>query len=106
MGWEDWIMRQNGLSKERTVYDVLSELAVSSYSLTRKSRKADLKDKMQYFILWWNKNKKNMRVYNSTIALGKLLNCDHSTVLHYIHTRKPTIMYEENTKCINDFLNS
>jgi hypothetical protein len=51
-------------------------------------------------------NKKKMNKYNSTTALGGLLDCDHSTVLHYIHRRKPTMFYNDNTRCINDFLNS
>jgi hypothetical protein len=106
MSWEDWIMRENGLSKEKTVFDLLCEMAVSSYYLSKKSRKADLKDRMQFFILWWKNNKKKMNKYNSTTALGGLLGCDHSTVLHYIHRRKPTMFYNDNTRCINDFLNS
>jgi hypothetical protein len=106
MSWEDWIMRENGLSNNKTVFDVLCEMAVSSYYLTKKSRKEDLKDRMQFFILWWNTNKDKMYAYKTTTALGGLLHCDHSTILHHIHKRKPTIMYKKNTKCINDFLNS
>jgi len=106
MSWEDWIMRQSGLSVEKTVYDVLSEMAVQSYYLDRKNRKSDLKDRVHCFILWWNKNKPKMKAYNTTISVGRLLNCDHSTVIHYLGKRKPSIMYDENTKCINDFLNS
>jgi hypothetical protein len=106
MSWEDWIMRQSGLSKDKTVYDVLAEMAVSSYELDKRNRKADLKDRCQFFILWWMKNRHKMNIYTSTPTLGILLNSHHSTILHYIHKRKPTIMYEENTRCINDFLNS
>lgn len=106
MSWEDWIMRQSGLSKEKTVYDVLAEMAVSSYDLNKRNRKAELKDKCQFFILWWMKNRNKMNLYTSTTTVGKLMGCDHSTILHYVHRRKPTIMYEENTRCINDFLNS
>jgi len=106
MSWEDWIIRQASNNVEMTSYDFLCELCVSSYSLDKKSRKADLKDRVQFFILWWNVNKPKMSKYNTLTKMGTLLNADHTTVLHYIKRRKPTIMYEQNVKCINDFLNS
>lgn len=105
MSWEDWIIRQTE-DKPYTSYDFLCELCVSSYGLNKKSRKADLKDKCHFFIHWWYKNRNNMNTYTTTVKLGQLLNVDHSTILHYAHRRKPTIFFEENTICINDFLNS
>lgn len=88
------------------MYDVFLELAVSSYELDKKNRKAELKDRLQYFILWWNKNKSAMGKYNTLVELGGLVKKDHATILHYLKRRKPTINYEYNTACIRDFLNS
>jgi len=105
MDWEWWIMSSNE-NTDYSRYDFLCELAVSSYKLNKKSRKADLKDTVQFFILWWKKNKKQMKKYNTLVSIAGLLCVDHTTIIHYIKRRKPTIMYEENTKCINDFLNS
>ena len=106
MCWEDWIMREQGLSIEKTSYDILCEMAVSSYYLNKRSRKADLKDRVHCFLIWWTKNKRLMKSYNTTTTIGRLLNVDHSTVIHMLKRRKQTIMYEDNTKCISDFLNS
>jgi chromosomal replication initiation ATPase DnaA len=101
--WLEWINRSEGKSSS---YDTLAELAVSSYMLKSRSRKAELKDQVFCFIHWWMENKKKMVKYNSTIALGALLGRDHSTVIHYIHKRKPTLLYEHNVRCIRDFLYS
>jgi|LauGreDrversion4_2_1035121.scaffolds.fasta_scaffold50222_3 hypothetical protein len=106
MSWEDWIYRQSGLSVEKTAYDILAELAVSSYNLDKKHRKAELKDRCQCFIIWWNKNKHLMNKYKSLHSVGELMNKNHATIIHQLKRRKPTIMYDINTRCINDFLNS
>lgn len=106
MSWEDWIIRQHSNGFDATTYDVLCELCVSSYNLNKKSRKADLKDKVHYFVIWWNSNKKMMKKYKSQSKIGELLGVDHSTIVHFLRRRKPTILYEENVKCISDFLNS
>lgn len=109
MSWDEWIARQESDPEKNLIkgtYDILLELCVSSYDLSNRSRKAHFKDQRQFFILWWFKNKKNMKHYNSTVKLGEALKCDHSTIIHYLHRRKPTILYYENTRCISDFLNS
>jgi hypothetical protein len=105
MDWEWWIINsQNEIKYSR--YDFLCELAISSYKLDKKSRKSELKDTVQFFLLWWEKNKKKMNRYNTYTSIGILMKIDHSTVLHHLRKRKPTAMYTENTRCINDFLNS
>lgn len=109
MSWDEWIARQESDPEKnlhKGTFDVLLEMCVSSYDLDKKSRKAGLKDKVQYFILWWNKHKSKMKYYKSTVKLASLLKVDHSTIVHYTHRRKPTIFYSENTRCIDDFLNS
>lgn len=106
MSWEDWIVRQETKGNDMTSYDVLCELCVSSYGLNRRSRKADLKDKVHFFILWWKKNSNVMSKYKTYTSIGALLGTDHTTIIHYLKRRKPTILFEENVKCIDDFLNS
>ena len=85
-------------------YDKLCELAVSSYSLDSKYRGAELKDRVQYFLLWWLHNKKNMKYYISYSKIGQLLGIGHATVIHHISHRKPTVNYNANILCIKDFL--
>lgn len=93
-------------AESKSTYDILAELAVSSYELDRKSRKAELKDQMQFFIKWWNSEKSKMKMYNTSVKIGQLLKKDHATVLHSLKHRKPTIFYDINTACISDFLKS
>jgi dsDNA-binding SOS-regulon protein len=104
MSWEDWLMN-NGHIKGVTAYDKIMELAVSSYDMTSKSRKQYKMDIKHYLVLWWVENKEEFLAYNSTIAVGKLLDIDHSTVIHFMYHRKKTINYEKNVECIKDFLN-
>lgn len=106
MSWEDWIVRQASDENKMSSYDFLCELCVSSYNLDKKSRKADLKDKLHFFIFWWNNNKSKMIKYNTLQKIGKLLDVDHTTVIHHLKRRKPTILFDDNVKCISDFLNS
>lgn len=84
MSWEDWLLN-NGHVKGVTAYDKLMELAVSSYDMTSKSRKQNRMDMKHYLVLWWVENKEEFSTYNSTIALGKLLGTDHSTVIHFMY---------------------
>jgi hypothetical protein len=106
MSWEDWITIQETNGRKMTSYDVMCELCVSSYSLDKKSRKSNLKDKVHFFVLWWMANRSKMVRYTSYMKIAELLKVDHSTIVHYVGTRKPTILFDENVKCINDFLNS
>lgn len=85
-------------------YDKLCELAVSSYELDQKYRGAGLKDRVQYFLLWWLHNKKYMKYYNSYVRIGQLIGVGHATVIHHISHRKPTANYNANIICIKDFL--
>ena len=90
---------------EVTVYDRLCELAINSYELNKVDRTASLKDKLQYFILWWFNNRGRMKAYNRYSKIAKLLNKNHATIVHHIRRRKPTLFYDINTECIKDFLN-
>ena len=103
MSWESWIMNQEGTSSH---YDFLAELAVSSYNLKSKDRREKQKNLLHFFVLWWRDNQKRFIKYNSKSALSRLLDIHWATVIHYESKRKPSRLYEENIKCIKDFLNS
>lgn len=108
--WENWIYN-NGLfvkgdNECGTRYDLLCEMVVSSYSLNEKRRHMELKDKVTCFLKWWEENKNKMLKYKTTTAIGKILNCDHSTVIHHIKRRKVSRDYNKNTYCIKDYLES
>lgn len=103
--WMHWI----SINEERaakSTYDVLAELAVSSYNLDAKSRNAELKDMVQYFVRWMFAERSKMKKYKSATAIGELLKKDHATILHHYRKRTPTAMYKENTACLKDFLKS
>jgi hypothetical protein len=105
--WESWIERFDVPDYEGTSYDRLLEICVSSYGLNEKSRKSDLKDRVQFLCKWWFRNRKFMKLYISYQQIATLLNLEnHATIHHHLYNRKPTINYDFNTKCINDFLNS
>lgn len=107
--WEVWIVNNHSdvSDSEFNQYDMLLELAVDSYDLKSKSRKMDLRDRVTFVIRWWRKNKEIMRKYNSLQSVADLLNMkSHASVDHHIKKRKVTANYEENVKCIKDFLES
>lgn len=110
-GWFHWLhnhaSEKLGNEKARyalNTYDKLCELAVSSYELQQRNRNSVLKDRCQYFLLWWMKNRKNMKYYVTYTKIGELLGINHATVIHHVSKRKPTAMYNENIKCLKDFL--
>jgi hypothetical protein len=103
--WNEWIDRHM-YEGTLSAYDKLAELAVSSYNLSQKNRKAELKDKCQYFFKWWDANKKYMRKYTTYERIAELVKKDHTTVVHALHYRKPTLSYDENVQCLRDFLRS
>lgn len=104
MSWNDWI-KQNTTDKDID-YDRLLELVVSSYQLDKTTRKMGQKDRVQFTILWWDKNKNKFKKYDTTIKLGVLLDIDHSTVVYHYKKRKKSRIYEEETQCIKDFIES
>jgi len=104
MSWNDWI-KQNTTDKDID-YDRLLELAVSSYNLDKKTRKMAQKDRVQFTLIWWEKNKKKFKKYTTTCRVGSLLNINHATVVHHYTSRKKSRIYEEETKCIKDFIES
>ena len=87
-------------------YDYLLELAIISYSLMKKTRKMGHIDRVHYIVIWWHKHKNKFKKYNTTIKLGIELEIHHSTVIYYYKRRKKSRIYEEETKCIKDFIES
>lgn len=105
MSWEDWIVG-NGWDEHKTIFDTLMESAVSSYELDSCTRRQDHIDRRDYLLKWWNKHREHFRTYTTFMKVAELLNMDHSSVSHYINHRKKSRLFMENTKCINDYLNS
>lgn len=103
--WEAWILLSNNKLTECSL-DKLAELAVSSYQLKAKRRDEDCMDNKHFFILWWNKNKNRFYNYRTITSLSILLGMNHSTVIHHLRHRKKSFRFEENTKCLRDFLTS
>jgi hypothetical protein len=104
MSWNNWIKKN---TTDRDIdYDRLLELVVSSYNLDKKTRKMGQKDRVQFVLVWWNQNKDKFRKYNTTTRVGALLNIGHATVIHHYAYRKMSSIYEEETKCIKDFIES
>ena len=105
MSWENWIIR-NDEDGPVTTYDFLLDLAVINYKLADKNRKIQKIDMKHFLVSWWNKNKGKFKKYKSMESLGSSMGITHCTVVHYVKHRKKSLKYEDNTKCINDFLNS
>lgn len=104
--WEYWIVKNEPGDQITTSYDLLCDLAISSYGLNERRRQSDLKDMVQYFCLWWDFNKPKMKKYKTLASIGNALCVNHATVLHHIRKRKPTIDFDKNVSCLKDFLNS
>jgi hypothetical protein len=99
--WLEWMARADGKTSS---YDKLAELAVSSYNLDAKSRKAERVDRLQCFIRWWFSERNKMIKYKTYEQIAALVGKDHSNIVHHIHYRKQTALYDRNTRCIRDFL--
>lgn len=104
MSWENWI-RNN--SKEKDIYyDKMLEMVIDSYDLRNRTRKMGQKDRMQFVIVWWLKNKTKFTKYDTVVKVAKLFEVDHATIIHHYTRRKSSRLYEEETKCIKDFIES
>tara|TARA_Y100000361_G_scaffold152238_1_gene171236 strand:+ start:1460 stop:1810 length:351 start_codon:yes stop_codon:yes gene_type:complete len=103
VSWDNWL-KANGHVKDITCYDHLLELTVTSYGLDKKNRKQELKDQMQFLILWWYRNKKKFNRYKTTTKVAELLNKDHTTIVHHYTKRKKSWYWDKNVECITDFL--
>jgi hypothetical protein len=103
MSWQHWIMNEQGTASH---YDFLAELTVSSYGLNKKDRRQNKKDLVHFFVIWWTDNQENFIKHKTKSAFSKLLNVHWATVIHYQNNRKRSKLYEYNTLCIKDFLNS
>jgi hypothetical protein len=101
--WAYWL-KSNEWVKDITCYDSLLELTVTSYGLDKQNRKVELKDQMQFSILWWHRNRKKFNKYKSVTKFAKLLKKDHTTVVHHYTKRKKSWDWEDNVECIRDFL--
>ena len=104
MSWENWINIHD--TNKEIDYDKLLELVVSSYDLDKKTRKMGQKDRVQFTVKWWLKNKIKFLRYDTTTKIGILLNINHATVIHHYMRRKSSRLYAEETKCIKDFIES
>jgi hypothetical protein len=103
MSWQHWIMNEQGTASH---YDFLADLTISSYNLKDKSRKEKQKDLLHCFITWWTDNQNKFIKYNKIIDFANSLGLDRTTIIHYQKRRKKSKLYEYNTLCIKDFLNS
>lgn len=109
MSWEHWLSVNDWSSDNsgiESMHDKLLELAIDSYDIRSKSRKMERIDVKHFLVLWWIKNKRQFRKYRTMSALAKLLNVDHATINHYEKHRKKSRLFNDNTQCINDFLES
>jgi hypothetical protein len=104
MSWHHWIEEHH--PELEIDYDYLLELAITNYNLAKKTRKMGHIDRTHYIIMWWHKHKHRFLKYNTTIKLGMALDIHHATVIHYYKRRKISRIYEEETKCIKDFIES
>jgi hypothetical protein len=105
MSWEDWLLN-NGHSNDKSAHDRLLEMAIDSYGIRNKHRKMELIDRKHFLVLWWKKNKDHLNKYNTMTSLARLIQLNHSTINHYEKHRKKSRLFNENTDCIRDFLNS
>lgn len=104
MSWDSWI-RNN--SKEKDIYyDKILEMVIDSYDLRKRTRKMAHKDKMQYVIIWWHRHKTKFIKYDTVVKVAKLFQVDHATIIHHYTRRKPSRLYEQEIKCIKDFIES
>jgi len=105
--WENWILN-NELKPDSSaaLFDKLCDLVVTNYNLDSDSRKSDLKDRVHFFVEWWLENKEKSKRYRSKRSIDRLLKKKHGSVYNYLEKRTKTLNYEENTKCIKDFLES
>lgn len=104
MSWHHWIEEHH--PELEIDYDYLLELAIANYNLAKKTRRMGHIDRIHYIIMWWHKHKHRFLKYNTTIRLGIALDINHATVIHYYKRRKKSRIYEEETKCIKDFIES
>ena len=89
-----------------TEYDVVLELAVSSYALDVRTRVEEKVDNKHYLIKWWTENIEKFQKYKTLSSLADLLKVHHASVNHLQKHRIPSLRFDENVECIKDFLNS
>jgi hypothetical protein len=89
-----------------SAHDRLLEMAIDSYGIRDKNRKMEIIDRKHFLVLWWKKNQDLLNKYNTMTSLARLININHATVNHYEKHRKKSRLFNENTDCIRDFLNS
>lgn len=92
-------------------YDYVVEKIVLRYNLSKKNRVQELKDKVHFLLLFWKKNKKMFKKYRTQSAIGKLLEIDHASVIHYAGTdlkfegrRKKSNFFNENNKELASYI--
>jgi len=105
MSWDDWLIN-NGYSNDMSMLDKLLELVVNSYDVGTKSRKMDIIDRKHFLVLWWKQNQDYLNKYQTMTSVAELIGVNHATVNHYEKHRKKSRLFNDNTDCIRDFLNS
>jgi hypothetical protein len=103
--WEAWILL-SGNALTNGPLDKIAELAVSSYNLKTKDRFEECMDRKHCFIMWWDKNRSRFIKYSTVTSLAKLLDMNHSTIIHHMRKRKKSFRFNDNVKCLVDFLTS
>lgn len=104
--WEAWILLSGNSLNNHYTLDKIAELAVSSYDLATKDRSEEYMDRKHCFIMWWDQNKGKFKKYNTTTKLANLLGMKHCSVVHHKLHRKQSFRFEQNTRCLRDFLTS
>jgi hypothetical protein len=89
-----------------SAHDRLLEMAIDSYGIRDKNRKMEIIDRKHFLVLWWKKNQDYLNKYNTMTSLARLINVNHATINHYDKHRKKSRLFNDNTDCIRDFLNS
>ena len=108
MSWQGWLEINGYINPKHNEYDKLLSLAISSYNLHKKSRKAIICDRRQFVLLWWHQNKEKFSYYKTYKRISELFyqGFDHSIIVHYLSKRKSTNQYNKNIECIRDFVES
>jgi hypothetical protein len=92
-------------------YDYVAERVVARFDLSKKLRVPELKDKVHFLLLFWKKNKRKFKKYKTKSAIGRLLELDHASVIHYAGTdlkfegrRKKSNFFNENNKELASYI--
>ena len=88
-----------------TEFDYIAEATVYCFDLEKKNRRMKVMDMKHCLINWWSENNKKFSTYKTMTDISKLLCVHHSSINHLQKHRKKSLLYKENTKEINLFIN-